>query len=89
MPPIELECQRCDYTWIPKKDPNAVQRCPECKSTRWDRDPETKWSCPFCGVAYESKVACSSHIRRKGDELHGRAGFQKGEPAKRTPPRDV
>lgn len=84
----QLHCERCDYDWTPKKDPSAVERCPKCKSTRWDRDPDTVWQCPVCGRTDEKKVACSSHIRRKGGEGHGPPGLAKAEPVEITPPDD-
>jgi hypothetical protein len=34
--PRQLTCQRCDYTWTPRKKRNPVQ-CPFCKSPYWNK----------------------------------------------------
>ena len=32
----KIECKRCGYKWIPRKE--EIRICPKCKSPYWDRD---------------------------------------------------
>jgi len=33
--PKKLECKRCKYKWIPRKE--EIRICPNCKSPYWDK----------------------------------------------------
>jgi len=35
---VKLKCAKCGYEWIPRKNPDEIRECPECKSRRWRGD---------------------------------------------------
>ncbi|KKL66543.1 hypothetical protein LCGC14_2143920 [marine sediment metagenome] len=40
----ELICKQCNYSWIPRKQPEEIKECPNCKSREW-RLKEDKDGC--------------------------------------------
>lgn len=35
-----LICVKCNYSWIPKKNPEEIKECPNCKSRKWRKKNE-------------------------------------------------
>jgi len=35
MKTIKVKCKKCGYEWIPRKNPEEIRECPNCKSRRW------------------------------------------------------
>ncbi len=31
------KCNKCDYEWTPRKNPEDIKECPRCKSRDWDK----------------------------------------------------
>jgi len=31
----KVRCIKCGYEWIPRKDPEEIRECPECKTRKW------------------------------------------------------
>ena len=30
-----LKCNKCQYEWLPRQEPEKVKECPKCKSYFW------------------------------------------------------
>ena len=39
---MELTCRKCKYRWVKRVD-DLPKECPECKSRRWNEDPQPKY----------------------------------------------
>jgi hypothetical protein len=37
-----LECKRCGYEWIPRKENGNVKACPDCRSRYWNIPKKNK-----------------------------------------------
>jgi len=31
----KLKCKKCDYSWNPRKKPEEIRECPNCKNRDW------------------------------------------------------
>ena len=61
-----LECYRCSYVWVPRKD-GVPDRCPRCRSIKWS-EPGLGVKCLKCGHEWNSHKgdpkrcpACGTH----------------------------
>ena len=49
-----LTCRICSHTWKPKNSNASPQRCPKCRSTRWNMDMPVNNRCVRCGHTWIS-----------------------------------
>jgi len=46
----QCKCSRCNYEWIPTKNPKDVTRCPNCNSENWNKT--RKMHCNKCDYVW-------------------------------------
>lgn len=51
---IILTCRICSHSWKPKNSNTSPQRCPKCRSTRWNMDTPVNNKCMRCGHKWVS-----------------------------------
>jgi predicted nucleic acid-binding Zn-ribbon protein len=39
---ITIICEKCGHTWIPRKEPELIMACPNCKNRKWRKNESEK-----------------------------------------------
>lgn len=53
--PGMLHCNQCDHDWLPRSD-SRPERCPSCRSSRWDEERDHTFTCYRCGNVWRNRT---------------------------------
>ena len=55
-PSSVLHCNQCDHEWVRRSHDKLPNKCPVCKTTKWNEEKIPQFTCRICGYVWRAQM---------------------------------